>query len=421
MATYRSILIVDDDPIVRSLLRSYFASLFVKNIYDAADGSVAAEIVRDHLDALDLVITDLNMPGIDGVQFLRNLHDIGFRGDLVIASGESEAILKTAGSLAAGRDLQVRGCISKPLTKNNLDEIFLTDRPTAAPARIRQTIDAVVLAGIINEAGIVPYFQPKVDVRTRKIVGAEALVRGEDKSLGHLGAHQLIPAAREHGLMRDLTNVMITKVLKQQRAWNDRGIELNLALNIDPAQLREMDLPDRLADFAQDLALKPQSITVEVTEESFHSNFLDVMDVVARLRMKGFCTSCDDFGTGTSNMDTLESLPLTELKIDQSFVSKGLTHTFADAAVHAAVRLAKALDLQLVAEGVETTDELDYIAEQGVDIVQGFLFGPPMAAYEFESWYLSNHGYVPDLSIDTEERAAHRRQHFKQKRQPVNY
>ncbi|MCP4936323.1 MAG: EAL domain-containing protein, partial [bacterium] len=192
------------------------------------------------------------------------------------------------------------------------------------------------------------------------------------------------------------------KSLLQLRDWDRQGIAINMALNIDPAELCELNLPDKLSGIVGDLGLEPDRVTVEVTEESFHSNYLAVMEVVARLRMKGFCTSADDFGTGRSNMDTLEALPFSELKIDRSFVSKALTHSFADAGARAAVKLAKSLNLKTVAEGVETTEQFDYVAELGVNIIQGFLFARPLPAEEFEAWYLTNGGFAPAQSPTSE-------------------
>lgn len=144
-----------------------------------------------------------------------------------------------------------------------------------------------------------------------------------------------------------------------------------------------------------DLELQSSRIIIEVTEESFASNFLQLMDVLARLRMKGFRTSSDDFGTGRSNIDTLQTLPFTELKIDQSFVFKALTHSFADAAIQTAVKLAKVSGLDVVAEGVETVEHLHYLKDLKVNVVQGYLFARPMPAAEFEEWYRTNEGFAP--------------------------
>ncbi|MCP5084894.1 MAG: EAL domain-containing response regulator [Alphaproteobacteria bacterium] len=402
MTLYGDVLIVDDDPIVRAVLRGYFEALPVKSVQAAADGAAAANVVRTFSGSFDLIVTDLSMPDEDGIQLLRRLHDQGFRGDVVIASGRDVSIIETAQSLANGHSLKVRGCISKPLTKSKMDQVFLADNTSKTPVKQPDVFSADTLSRLYKEQGIVPYFQPKIAVRTGKIVGVEALVRGEHEEFGHLGAFPLITAARCHNMMGELTDIMARKALKQLSIWQGQGIALDLALNVDPAQLCELDLPDRLSKLVGEVGVRSSQIIVEVTEESFSSDILKVMDVLTRLRMKGFRTSSDDFGTGRSNIDTLESLPFTELKIDQSFVFKALTHSFADVAIQTVVKLAKVSGLDLVAEGVETQEQLQYLVDLKVNVVQGYLFARPMPAAEFEKWYRDNEGYAPARLFKTE-------------------
>ncbi len=394
MNAYGDVLIVDDDAIVCAALRAYLEALPVGAVHEAPDGATAAEIVRGHSGSFDLIVTDLSMPDEDGIQFLRRLHDHGFRGDVVIASGRDGAIIETARSLAQGHNLRLRGCISKPLTKPKLDAVFLAETTPAAPAGPAQTLDAGTLSRLYKTGGIVPYFQPQIAVRTGKIVGAEALVRGEDEELGHLGAYELVSAGRAHNMMGELTDIMARKTFEQLSSWQRQGLQVDVALNIDPQQLCELDLPDRLSSLARELDVRPASIIVEVTEESLNDSVLQVMDVLARLRMKGFRTSSDDFGTGRSNIDMLQSLPFTEMKLDRSYVSRALTHSFADVAIQTAVKLAKVSGLELVAEGIETQEQIRYLVDLKVDVLQGYLFAKPMPAALFEAWYRGQDGYV---------------------------
>ena len=226
MNSFESVLIVDDDPIIRTVLRGYFQGLSVDNIQDAADGAAAANLVRDFSGSFDVVVTDLSMPEQDGIQLLRSLHDEGFQGDVVIASGRDASIIETAKSLAKGHNLNLRGCISKPLTKPKLDQVFRATRTSKAPAPLNDALDAGSLSRLFTEHGIVPYFQPKVSVRTGKIVGAEALVRGEHQDFGHLGASQIVTAARSYNMMGALTDIMIRKALEQLSLWLRQGIDL---------------------------------------------------------------------------------------------------------------------------------------------------------------------------------------------------
>lgn len=162
MHAYENVLIVDDDAIVRTVLRGYFEGLAVRSIQDAAGGATAARMVSEHDEAFDLIVTDLSMPDEDGIQLLRRLHDQGFRGDVVIVSGRDTSIIETAKSLAKGHNLQVLGCICKPLSKGKLDDVFLADKISKSPSNLPDLLDEGALMQLFIEDGIVPYFQPKI-------------------------------------------------------------------------------------------------------------------------------------------------------------------------------------------------------------------------------------------------------------------
>ncbi|MGI9464491.1 MAG: EAL domain-containing protein, partial [Aestuariivirgaceae bacterium] len=174
--------------------------------------------------------------------------------------------------------------------------------------------------------------------------------------------------------------------------WQGQGLSINIAINIAAELLSDLDFPDRLSAKIDAAGLRPSDFIFEVTDSSVLKGSSDPLEVLARLRIKGFGLSIDDFGTGHSNIDQLKKFPFSELKIDRSFVQGARNDNLSRAIVDAAVMLGRELNMQLVAEGVETPDDWNFVARHGVDEVQGFYVAKPMPADDFQKWYGENGG-----------------------------
>jgi len=366
------IIVLDDDPLICDLVAEVAQELGFASLIPS-DGA-------DFLARLDefspnLIFLDLQMPGMDGIEVIRRLAERGIDAQILLASGEGHQILHTAKSLAEKRGLKLAGTLQKPFLLEGLESQLRRIRDTA-----RSITESELERGIADNQMIMSY-QPKltVDVSGQtRIHSLEALVRWQHPDLGVLSPERFIGLAERSLLILELTDHVIEYVLRQQAAWREHGVNLPVAINLSARFIDDLDLPDRLADTARQHGVDPQLLILEITESGAMNDVTRAMDVLSRLRLKGFNLSIDDFGTGYSSLVQLYRMPFSELKIDREFV-KGLPDDRESATiVKGIVDLAHALDLKVCVEGVETATALSLLREYGCDLYQGYYFYPPL-------------------------------------------
>ncbi|MDD1621744.1 MAG: bifunctional diguanylate cyclase/phosphodiesterase [Methylococcaceae bacterium] len=230
------------------------------------------------------------------------------------------------------------------------------------------------------------YYQPKVSIRTGVLYGAEALVRWEHPKHGFIAPDEFIPMAERTRMIKHLTTWVLKEAFLHCADWHRRGIELTISVNLSARDLHDPELPDVIAGVAASTAIKPSWVMLEITESSIMSDPERTLEIIQRLHGMGYRFSIDDFGTGYSSLAYLKKLPLTELKIDKSFVGD-LSHSENDAViVNATINLAHNLALQVTAEGVESQEVLDTLKNYGCDIAQGYFLSKPLSFVEFNQW-----------------------------------
>lgn len=237
-------------------------------------------------------------------------------------------------------------------------------------------------------AGLSLHYQPKIDGQSGRIMGAEALLRWQHPSRGMISPMVFIPMAERFGLICTLGQWVIESACTQARAWLDRGLSMRVAINLSVHQLRQPDLVERVEDALRRHGVPPDLITFEITESAAMEDVQASMRIFERLARIRVSLSIDDFGTGYSSLSYLRKLPATQLKIDRSFVQDLGGEEDARAIVKAVIKLAHALGLEVVAEGVETRDQHDILTELGCDQLQGYLFARPMPAEHLQLWAL---------------------------------
>ena len=251
------------------------------------------------------------------------------------------------------------------------------------------------------------YFQPKIDAHSGKVTAAEALLRWQHPTLGLLMPEQFVTLAERSGLIGPLGNWVIEASCKQARAWRDKGLRMRVAINLSAHQMRQDDIAERIAETLKRHRIHPSLLTCEITESAAMEDTRATQVTFKRLGELGTHLSIDDFGTGYSSLSYLRQLPAEELKIDRSFVLDLEHSADARAVVDAVVKLAHALGLKVVAEGVETPRQQQILIELGCDELQGYLFARPMTARALLLWALG----------DREESAAFRNSLFGETRQ----
>jgi len=251
------------------------------------------------------------------------------------------------------------------------------------------------LRDAIRDDAISLVFQPKLDLATRRIVGVEALSRwvGSEPSI-------FIPLAEETGLIGAITEAGLKAAMRQWLAWRDEGLRLDIAYNISPLLLGDLDFPDRLQSWCVEAGMPPEHLTLELTEGATQ-HVVRLMDTLTRLRIKGIHAAIDDFGTGYSSLLQLRQLPFNELKIDRWFVTDSTRSPDSALIVSSIVDLAHGLGMSVTAEGVANQAELDLLARSGCDRVQGSLVAMPMPGGELVGW-LRDSGSRWDSSVRPE-------------------
>lgn len=230
------------------------------------------------------------------------------------------------------------------------------------------------------------YYQPKVDAQTLQITAAEALLRWHHPQRGMVSPAVFIPLAERHGLIAAIGNWVIEDATRQAAAWRDQGLRMRVAINLSAYQMRQDDLARRIEAALTRRSLSPARFTVEITESVAMEDTQVTQRSFEHLRTLGLHVSIDDFGVGQASLSYLRRLPAAELKIDASFVQDVATSADARAIVDAVVRMAHALALRVVAEGVETPAQRDTLVRLGCDELQGYLFARPMPARALAAW-----------------------------------
>jgi diguanylate cyclase (GGDEF)-like protein len=270
-------------------------------------------------------------------------------------------------------------------------ELYATEHDTYTRRRLGLIAD---LRRALDGDELVLSYQPQVELRTGRVTGVEALLRWNHPVDGLLLPDEFIPLAERSGLIHPLTAYVLEAACAQCREWRAAGMELSVAVNLSARNLIETDLVERVRGLLGRHDLPPSALVLEITESTIMADPVQVTQVVRRLRDEGLAVSIDDFGTGYSSLAHLRHLPVSEIKIDKSFVFGMLEDPHDATIVRSAIELAHNLHLTAVAEGVESAGARDALATLGCDVAQGYYFARPMAPRDFTAW-LRDEGTFP--------------------------
>ena len=389
------LLLIDDEPIQLKILGRQFANLGLPQQARCSDAREAMALVEQAPGRFGLVACDLHMPEMDGVEVVRRLGELGFRGALLLISGEDTRVLQTAERLARAQSLHVLGAVRKPVPVAALRELLSLLLQTAAvgvakpaPARTAAAppITAAALANAIAQGELVVHYQPKVALDSGRLVGVEALVRWQRPFGELLSPENFIGLAEEHGLIDALTENVLALALAQVRRWADGALPLKVAVNVSTLSLVDHNFPDRVLAALQSAGVPAARLMLEITESCLIKQPVRTLDVLARLRLKRVGLSIDDFGTGHSSLTQLHDLPFNELKLDRRFVTDAYANVSQQAIVRPTLDMARQLGLYTVAEGVETLEDWRWLQASGCAAAQGFFIGRPMPADRLLGW-----------------------------------
>lgn len=387
------ILMLDDEPFMLELLGQLLTGLGYEQLVYHTNGAEALKSMAAPNGMPDVILLDINMPCMDGVEFVRHLGEQHFAGDLILISSEDELMLRATEKLAHSYHLAVRGHLPKPPNTfqlaNLLDQTCFRggrQNPETSKARERKNYNSAELKIAIEQGQIINYYQPKVSVSNGELVGVEALVRWLHPEDGLVFPDRFIPVAEAYQLIDLVTETVVKNALKQVIAWQQQGLAVPVAINVSMDNLLSVEFADFMIAESTKAGVPPQLLVLEVTESRLMQNMTVALDVLTRLRLKRFRLAIDDFGTGHSSLAQLRDFPFDELKIDQGFTHRAWEDERLKAIFEASLELALHLKMQAVAEGVEDFDDWRFLSSIGCETAQGYFIARPMPSEQLPVW-----------------------------------
>ncbi len=377
--------ILDDDQEYANLLVE-FASGSGWNAIAEYDPVVFLE--KD-LSDVHVLVLDLNMPELDGIEVIRAIAEKKYKITLVLVSGFDARVLHSAQQLAEAHHIKVAASLTKPIPISEFVKVLASielEEPSKDTPVEKEKFSAIELEHAIKNDELILYFQPQVNIQTGKLAGVEALVRWLHPEKGLIFPDQFINVAEKNNLIGALTERVLYLAVKQNKKWRDEGFNTIISVNISADDIISLNLPEKLKTLTEQYDVEARNIVIELTESAVMGELTAQLDVLNRLRMKGFSLSIDDFGTGYSSLSHLYQAPFTELKIDQIFIMRMLEDTEAMVIVKICIMLGQMLGMHIVAEGVETKEIYDILHGMNCDIAQGYYLSRPIPADELFEW-----------------------------------
>jgi len=397
------LLIVDDESHIREVLHDFLSQSYDCVALNSGEDALALLSTES---SFDVIISDIKMARMSGLEMVPHILNLAPEAVIIMISGQRTIEFAIDAMRAGAFDY-----ITKPFDLSEVDAAvrraldhgkLFKDKLTKASGSNENSVKQLRRA-VDNEEFVV-YYQPQVDIESGNIVGAEALVRWKHPELGLLPPADFILLAEETGLIIPLGRWVLHMACAQAKKWHQAGFPgFRVAVNVSPRQLQQGNLCETVVQTLNETELEPDCLELELTETSMMQNAESEIEILASLRKMGLKIAIDDFGTGYSSLGYLKNLPIDSVKLDQSFV-KGATTDPDDAAlVMAVVTLAHNLRLKVIAEGIETEDQLKFLRLLRCDRGQGYLFGKPAPADPIEATrqarYLPEDRYVMSYSL----------------------
>jgi EAL domain-containing protein (putative c-di-GMP-specific phosphodiesterase class I)/ActR/RegA family two-component response regulator len=381
------VLIVDDDPEIRSILLEFLGRSYECLALNSAEEALAILATQQ----FDLIMTDIAMARMNGLDLVRHIISEAPDTVIVMISGQQTIECAIQAMRAGAYDY-----ITKPFELSEVAAVTrraLEHRKRIEGARLPEKTDerSKELFAAIGNQELVLHYQPQVEIQTGGIVGVEALVRWQHPTRGLLLPADFIPLAERNGAIVQLGESVLRVACTQARRWFDLGLkdglnDFRVAVNVSPQQLQQSHFPETVAELLQEVGLRASQLEVEITESSFmHDDGIGIQ-TVTELREMGVLISIDDFGTGYSSLSYLKRLPIDSIKLDASFVKDATTDRDDAALVMAIIALAHNLRLRVIAEGIETEEQLNLLRSLSCDEGQGYFFGRPVGGEVITAW-----------------------------------
>jgi EAL domain-containing protein (putative c-di-GMP-specific phosphodiesterase class I)/CheY-like chemotaxis protein len=386
MSSSHRIVLIDDDRVVGEIVSALAKAMGLQCEITRTPDEFFERVGPD----TTVILLDLVMPEMDGIEILRLLGERGCRARIILMSGINIRVIETAKKLAQSLGLSVVGHLQKPFPIAQLQELLGANIAAERPADSRIEQEVAIpdedLRRAFDRNEFVIHYQPQINIASGIVTGVEALSRWQHPDLGLVYPDNFISRIETLGLMDRFCWITAERALNEVRQFsNASGYLPRLAINVSVSSLRDLKFPDIFMNLARKYDFPAERIVLEITESGL-MEFSLALDVLTRLRMRNFKLSIDDFGTGYSMMKQLQNVPAIELKIDKTFV-KHMDASHADLVmVEKIIEMGHELDMEVIAEGVETEDQFKILREKGCDGVQGFFFSQALPPAEILRW-----------------------------------
>lgn len=378
-----NILILDDSPLELILLGYKLKNIGCNNVHSATTVEKAMSLVSKI--EFDLVISDLDLPGKDGLMFLSELQKNHYNKAVCISSCVDEGIIALASKMATTLGLNVVGTLVKPVYEESLCNLIDLTSELLSSAPTQNKISFClneVLYGLDNDQ-FHNVYQPQVCFKTNKLIGFEVLVRWQHPIKGTLAPNYFIPTLEANRY----TDLLLDTVINQLKLdFPFIPDDMRISINMTADNFMAPELVNKLVDLTDQLEMDISLLTLEITESQIFQPSTTMLSNIARLRMLGVNISIDDFGTGYSSFGNLVDIPFTELKIDRQFTKRYFSDLKSRHIVDLTTELCRRTKIKVVAEGVETKEEFEALRVLGVDVCQGFYIGRPLAIEKLRSF-----------------------------------
>ncbi|GHF81672.1 EAL domain-containing response regulator [Thalassotalea marina] len=379
--------ILDDDPQYAELL----VEIAQDHGWQVEHSTDPIAFLERSLSEETILVLDLILPDVDGIEVIRALAERRCYCPLILISGFDNKVLHSAQQLAEAHNMPVIATLTKPFDIGSfitlLDQIKSGHaKKKNSPVRSEVTFSEKDLIQALDREQFILHYQPQVSIKTGEVTSIEALVRWLHPHKGLIYPDKFIYQIEEFKLINQLTSYVLRLACEDLRQLKTQHPFIKLSVNVTADNIVSLVFPELLKNITDQNNINPTSITLELTESAVMGHLTSSLDVLNRLRMKGFKLSIDDFGTGYSSLQQLYQAPFTELKIDRAFTSKMLVDNEAMAIVKICIMLGKMLNMKTLAEGVETKEIMEELDRLSCDYAQGYYIAKPMPYSDLMDW-----------------------------------